>query len=204
MRCYCGHKQFATATLRVFSYVADNVNMLFNVVRSECNASRFISPPYCTVFIGLVQEFVYCHRGTFFDSPTYFCPFCIGKTKDSYTPLMTPLAFATRLNDFYCLIFMCVSLWKLNDMICFLRLHVQLMDLQQKQINALAEWLTLAEQKINSCESIGSDLDTVKRQVEDHKVWNLIPVSILYAAPVVVFGTCLSLFAKYSIFSSPL
>lgn len=55
-------------------------------------------------------------------------------------------------------------------MIYFLRLHVQLMDLQQKQINALAEWLTLAEQKINSSESIGSDLDTVKRQVEDHKV----------------------------------
>jgi len=44
------------------------------------------------------------------------------------------------------------------------------MDLQQKQINALAEWLTLAEQKINNSESIGSDLDTVKRQVEDHKV----------------------------------
>ena len=55
-------------------------------------------------------------------------------------------------------------------MICFLRLHVQLMDLQQKQINALAEWLTLAEQRINSSEPIGSDLDTVKRQVENHKV----------------------------------
>lgn len=77
---------------------------------------------------------------------------------------------------------MCVSLRKLNDMICFLRLHVQLMDLQQKQINALADWLTRAEQKINSSESIGSDLDTVKRQVEDHKV--------LFAAPVVVIGTC--------------
>lgn len=60
------------------------------------------------------------------------------------------------------------------------------MDLQQKQINALADWLTRAEQKINSSESIGSDLDTVKRQVEDHKV--------LFAAPVVVIGTCLSLF----------
>lgn len=48
------------------------------------------------------------------------------------------------------------------------------MDLQQKQINALANWLTVAEQRINSSEAIGSDLDTVKRQVENHKVWNLI------------------------------
>ena len=44
------------------------------------------------------------------------------------------------------------------------------MDLQQKQINRLADWLTRAEQTINSSESIGSDLDTVKRQVEEHKV----------------------------------
>lgn len=83
-------------------------------------------------------------------------------------------------------------------MICFLRLHVQLMDLQQKQINALAEWLTLAEQRINSSESIGSDLDTVKRQVENHKVWHLISLSTFYT-PVVI-GVCLQLFANCSIF----
>ena len=44
------------------------------------------------------------------------------------------------------------------------------MDLQQKQIDELADWLTVAEQRINSSEVIGSDLDTVRRQVEDHKV----------------------------------
>ena len=82
---------------------------------------------------------------------------------------------------------MSVSLRKFNGMVCFLSLHVQLMDLQQKQINALAEWLTLAEQRINSSEPIGSDLDTVNRQVESHKVWHLIPLSILFA-PVVIGG----------------
>ena len=91
-----------------------------------------------------------------------------------------------------------MNVWKLNDMICFLRLHVQLMDLQQKQINALAEWLTLAEQRINSSESIGSDLDTVKRQVENHKVWHLISLSTFYT-PVVI-GVCWQLFANCSIF----
>ena len=45
------------------------------------------------------------------------------------------------------------------------------MDLQQKQIDELADWLTVAEQRINSSEVIGSDLDTVRRQVEDHKVF---------------------------------
>lgn len=80
-------------------------------------------------------------------------------------------------------------------MICILRLHVQLMDLQQKQINTLAEWLTVAEQRINSSEPIGSDLDTVKRQVENHKVWNSISLSTCYAP--VVTDTCLWLFVKY-------
>ncbi|KAK2570584.1 Dystrophin [Acropora cervicornis] len=49
------------------------------------------------------------------------------------------------------------------------KLHVQLMDLQQKQIDELADWLTVAEQRISSSEVIGSDLDTVRHQVEDHK-----------------------------------
>lgn len=49
------------------------------------------------------------------------------------------------------------------------KLHVQLMDLQQKQIDELADWLTVAEQRINGSEVIGSDLDTVRHQVEDHK-----------------------------------
>ena len=44
------------------------------------------------------------------------------------------------------------------------------MDLQQKQIDELADWLTVAEQRISSSEVIGSDLDTVRHQVEDHKV----------------------------------
>ena len=52
---------------------------------------------------------------------------------------------------------------------------MQLMDLQQKQIDELADWLTVAEQRINSSEVIGSDLDTVRHQVEDHKV----PVSVV-------------------------
>ena len=55
-------------------------------------------------------------------------------------------------------------------LLCFFRLHVQLMDLQQKQINSLADWLTVAEKRIEGSENIGSDLDTVKRQVENHKV----------------------------------
>ena len=50
------------------------------------------------------------------------------------------------------------------------RLHIQLMDLQQKQINSLGDWLAVAEKRIESSEIIGSDLDTVKRQVENHKV----------------------------------
>lgn len=49
------------------------------------------------------------------------------------------------------------------------KLHLQLMDLQQKQIDELADWLTVAEKRINSAQTIGSDLDTVRRQVEDHK-----------------------------------
>ena len=63
-------------------------------------------------------------------------------------------------------------------LVIFVRLHVQLMELQQKQINELADWLTVAEQKINSSETIGSDLDTVRRQVEDHKV--VITLTCLY------------------------
>lgn len=51
-----------------------------------------------------------------------------------------------------------------------IRLHIQLMDLQQKQINSLGDWLAVAEKRIESSENIGSDLDTVKRQVENHKV----------------------------------
>lgn len=49
------------------------------------------------------------------------------------------------------------------------KLHIQLMDLQQKQINSLGDWLAVAEKRIESSENIGSDLDTVKRQVENHK-----------------------------------
>ena len=52
----------------------------------------------------------------------------------------------------------------------FSRLHEQLMDLQQKQIDELGSWLISAEAKIEGSASVGSDTETVERQIEDHKV----------------------------------
>ena len=52
------------------------------------------------------------------------------------------------------------------------------MDLQQKQINSLGDWLAVAEKRIESSENIGSDLDTVKRQVENHKVQDSLSVKL--------------------------
>lgn len=43
------------------------------------------------------------------------------------------------------------------------------MKLQQLQLHELAAWLTKAEARIESSGPIGSDLETVKQQVEDHK-----------------------------------
>ena len=43
------------------------------------------------------------------------------------------------------------------------------MKLQQLQLQELADWLTKAESKMGSASDIGSDLDTVKQQVEEHK-----------------------------------
>ncbi|XP_057306952.1 utrophin-like isoform X3 [Hydractinia symbiolongicarpus] len=48
-------------------------------------------------------------------------------------------------------------------------LHQHLMKLQQKQLKELADWLTKAESKMSSAGPIGSDLETVKQQVEEHK-----------------------------------
>ena len=44
------------------------------------------------------------------------------------------------------------------------------MSLQQNQIDQLADWLTEAEKTIEKQDTIGSDLDAVKAQVEEHKV----------------------------------
>ena len=52
----------------------------------------------------------------------------------------------------------------------FFRLHEQLMDLQQRQIDELASWLTNAEAKIDENDSLGSDIETIKRQLDEHKV----------------------------------
>ncbi|XP_028414557.1 dystrophin-like isoform X10 [Dendronephthya gigantea] len=49
------------------------------------------------------------------------------------------------------------------------KLHEQLMDLQQRQIDELASWLTAAEAKIESSDPVGSDVDTLKRQIDEHK-----------------------------------
>lgn len=43
------------------------------------------------------------------------------------------------------------------------------MKLQQKQLKELADWLKKAESKMSSAGPIGSDLETVKQQVEEHK-----------------------------------
>ena len=50
------------------------------------------------------------------------------------------------------------------------RLHEQLMDLQQRQIDELAAWLRSAEAKIEANDPVGSDNETIKRQIEAHKV----------------------------------
>lgn len=132
------------------------------------------------LFITTAELSLTAHLTVHLPRISYFTP----SERVSYSRIST-YGLYHKLNYFYCPNFMCVSLWILSNMICFLRLHVQLMDLQQKQINALAEWLTLAEQRINSSEPIGSDLDTVKRQVENHKVWHLIPLLPFYT-PVVI------------------
>jgi len=45
------------------------------------------------------------------------------------------------------------------------------MKLQQLQLQELASWLTKAESAIKSTGPIGSDLETVKSQVEAHKTF---------------------------------
>ena len=50
------------------------------------------------------------------------------------------------------------------------RLQQVLMELQQAQLDRLAEWLTDMEQKISQHGPIASDLDTIQSQVDTHKV----------------------------------
>ncbi|XP_067674722.1 dystrophin-like isoform X3 [Haliotis asinina] len=49
------------------------------------------------------------------------------------------------------------------------RLQQVLMDLQQQQLDELASWLGQMEERINQQEPLGSDLDSIKRQVSEHK-----------------------------------
>lgn len=44
------------------------------------------------------------------------------------------------------------------------------MELQQQQLKELDKWLTGMEQTRLKQESIGSDLETIKSQVDQHKV----------------------------------
>lgn len=50
------------------------------------------------------------------------------------------------------------------------RLQQALMELQQQQLDELAAWLTQMEDRINTQEAMGCDLDSIKKQVEEHKV----------------------------------
>ncbi|XP_071957062.1 dystrophin-like isoform X2 [Antedon mediterranea] len=49
------------------------------------------------------------------------------------------------------------------------QLHEVLMDLQQQQLDGLAEWLTKTECSISTQTSIGSSLDEIKTQVDQHR-----------------------------------
>ena len=48
------------------------------------------------------------------------------------------------------------------------------MELQQQQLDDLATWLTQMEDRIHKQEPVGADLESIKRQVEDHKVCTLL------------------------------
>ncbi|XP_076466610.1 dystrophin-like isoform X3 [Babylonia areolata] len=50
------------------------------------------------------------------------------------------------------------------------RLQQVLMELQQHQLDELASWLVWMEEKINNQDPVGTDLETIKTQVDDHKV----------------------------------
>ena len=43
------------------------------------------------------------------------------------------------------------------------------MDLQQKQLDQLRQWLTATEDRISHMAETGSDYESVKQQVEQHK-----------------------------------
>ncbi|KAH9492319.1 hypothetical protein Btru_024695 [Bulinus truncatus] len=49
------------------------------------------------------------------------------------------------------------------------RLQKVLMDLQQGQLDDLANWLTAMESRIEKQQVVGADLDAIKTQVEEHK-----------------------------------
>lgn len=53
------------------------------------------------------------------------------------------------------------------------RLHEVLMDLQHQQLQQLTDWLDVTEAQIKrmGAQPLGPDLEDVKHQVEEHKVW---------------------------------
>lgn len=44
------------------------------------------------------------------------------------------------------------------------------MDLQQKQLDDLDSWLNKMEEHIKNQDAVGTDLDTIHAQVNEHKV----------------------------------
>ncbi|KAL8624968.1 hypothetical protein ACOMHN_039855 [Nucella lapillus] len=50
------------------------------------------------------------------------------------------------------------------------RLQQVLMELQQQQLEELGSWLTWMEERISNQEPVGTDLEAIKKQVDDHKV----------------------------------
>lgn len=50
------------------------------------------------------------------------------------------------------------------------RLHEALMKMQQQQQNSLRQWLTETEDRISMFGEPGPDLETARRQLEQHKV----------------------------------
>ncbi|XP_069136952.1 dystrophin-like isoform X1 [Argopecten irradians] len=48
-------------------------------------------------------------------------------------------------------------------------LHKALMELQQKQLDELAHWMSQTEARIQNQEPIGSDLAAIRKQVDDHR-----------------------------------
>lgn len=59
------------------------------------------------------------------------------------------------------------------------------MDLQNQQLTQLTEWLAKTEERTKKVESepLGPDLEDLKRQIEEHKVF----MQVIVFMPVIVF-----------------